>query len=1013
MEPKAKQHELQHTEIWYRNIIEFAPDGLLVINHAGEILLANPKAHLILGYAQGELLRKRVDDFIPADLRSSKRALIKSLMLESGECGIPQGLELRATRKDGVEIAVELGMALLPKFKEMNSCACVSLKDISERKATEDLLLKKENQIRFMLESSPVAVRMVDKKTHEIVFANQSYADLLHLKLEDLQGMNPIKLWADQDQFVSISQRLANNENVSNEIVETIRPDGTRLSALASFVNVSYGQHECILGWISDVTELQRGKQLAEEATRLKSDFLANMSHEIRTPMNAIIGMAFLVLKTEMTQRQREYIKKIQGSSQHLLGIIDDILDFSKIEAGKLKIDYRDFELNSLLNTIASFVAEKAMHKGLEFLFDIDFAIPRYLNGDTLRLGQILLNYVNNAIKFTEQGHIALTIKMLAETDQEVYLYFAVTDTGIGLSVEQRSLIFNSFQQADSSTSRKYGGTGLGLTISKQLAELMKGEVGLESELGQGSTFWLKLSLRKSINHGTFKGELPDFSQKRALVIDDHQYARKVLGDLLTNLGISVTEAEGGREGIALIHQASSNQEHFDIIFIDWCMPLFNGFETVREIHALDLQPKPYSILVTSYGRDDVLLDAEQEKFDDILIKPVNSSTLVDSLARLFGYQCVAIEKTDSNFSIVEKQLKKIKNSRLLLVEDNKLNQQIAEEILTMVGFTVDIADHGEQAISMLESRTYDLVLMDMQMPVMDGLTATKLIRQNPIHHDLPIIAMTANVMQSDRNQCLDAGMNDYIAKPIEPDQLFAMLIKWIVPKSQISEKLIAIEDQTENPVKRQLAEQLALPEVPGLDQRLGLRRMLWNHDLYINTLRSYVRNQDEYAHQLQDALNKMDWPTAERLAHSAKSIYGSIGAIDIQHMAMELEMLLKNKADIASINSVYLVFKESIRILVKSIIDVLPSQNNDDTTLLGVPDNAKEVLAKLVGFLNASDSDAYDMVDQHTKLLKACLGKSCFEKFDRAIKQYDFKQALELLESQLLKLDVDLSDAN
>lgn len=994
VELQEQQQKLQYTEVWYRNIIQSAPDGIMVVDPDGRILLANPKAHTILGYGADELIGLSLDKLLPLEIKTDAPARRAHFMQGLVDRDMSQGLDLLARRKDGMEISSEIGMSILPKLDALEACVCVSIKDISERKASEARILENEQQMRYMLESSPVAVRMIDNSTGKVIFANQSYANLVHMDLPQIIGINPLLFWRDPKQSEAIMARLQHGENVCNEIVEGLLDDGSAITMVASFVNVRYGKCDCILGWLLDITELQRAKLLAEDATRLKSDFLANMSHEIRTPMNAIIGMSILALKTELTPRQREYLKKIQSSGQHLLGVINDILDFSKIEAGKLNIEQQDFELERLLDNVVNLIGEKAANKGLELLFDIDPLIPAYLNGDSLRLGQILINFANNAVKFTEQGIITLAITLQEETAETVSLRFSVRDTGIGLSAEQQSKLFHSFQQADMSTTRKYGGTGLGLAISKQLAELMNGHVGVESEQGKGSTFWLQISLHKAMEqHTSRRTSRPDFSGRRALVVDDHQVARKVLSDLLSNLDISVTEAENGLQAIELIKAKYRDVQAFDLVFIDWRMPNMDGIDTVRAIRALNLPTMPLMILVTAYGREEVINEAEQAQLDEILIKPVNASTLLDTLIRLFGYDLREIRKREETHSVIEKQMGQIKGARILLVEDNELNQEFASELLTLAGCVVDVADHGQHALEMLAQAHYDLVLMDMQMPVLDGVSATKLLRQDTRFQHLPVIAMTANVMSADKEQCLAAGMNDHIAKPIDPDELFAKLLTWIQAKAAPAQAVLSAEQSSATPS--------ALPEIHGLNQAIGLHRVMGNRELYLKTLRTYLRNQAEYDAQLQSALDSQDWQSAERLAHSAKSIHGTIGAVAIQQQAETLENLLRTHASSKDISVAYQLLKASSNALLQELSQALPLSAHKPLPAGEHLQQTITLLKQLAELLRADDSEAYDLFDRNLDLLREVLADEVFTALDRAIRQFNYVDALGVLRTQ------------
>ena len=491
--------------------------------------------------------------------------------------------------------------------------------------------------------------------------------------------------------------------------------------------------------------------------------------------------MSHLALKTELAPRQRDYLNKIQGASRHLLGIINDILDFSKIEAGKLHIERSEFELSRVMDSVADLINEKASAKGLELIFNMAHDVPEMLLGDSLRLGQILINYANNAVKFTESGEIAISVTQMEETESEVCLRFAVRDTGIGLTEEQIGKLFQSFQQADASTTRKYGGTGLGLAISKNLAELMGGRVGVESVHGQGSTFWFTARLGKG--SGIRRELLPqmDLRGKRMLVVDDNEHARLVLTELLASMSFCVDSVDSGSAALAALGAAS-----YEVVFLDWQMPSMDGLETARRIRHLGLQPAPHLIMVTAYGREEVLNSAESAGLESVLIKPVSPPILFDTVVRVIGGELDEAHQTLSHAGeSASSGLERIRGAHVLVVEDNEMNQEVILELLKDAGFQTDLAENGQIALDKTSQTTYDIVLMDMQMPVMDGITATIELRKNPTLKDLPVVALTANVLQADLDRCAEAGMNGYVTKPIEPDELWAALCRWIRPRSK------------------------------------------------------------------------------------------------------------------------------------------------------------------------------------------------------------------------------------
>ena len=744
---------------------------------------------------------------------------------------------------------------------------------------------------------------------------------------------------------------------------------------------------------LKELRERTEAEARAEEATRAKSEFLANMSHEIRTPMNAIIGMSHLALQTRLDKKQRNYIGKVHRAAENLLGIINDILDFSKIEAGKLSMEKIDFRLEDVLDNLANLVGLKTEDKGLELLFDVATDLPTALVGDPLRLGQVLINLSNNAVKFTPAGEVVIGVRPVAQEGDWIELHFWVRDTGIGMTPEQCSKLFQSFSQADSSTTRKYGGTGLGLAISKNLVGLMGGRIWAESQPGKGSTFHFQARFglqatpmaRRMFSADELKGV-------HALIVDDNASAREILSSMARSFGLEVDASGDGNEALAMIGAAARQARPYDLVLMDWKMPGMDGVDVARQLRGTGAGAGPALIMVTAHGRGEAIDGAWQRgvALKSVLTKPVTPSTLLEGIGAALGRRLAIETRAHQKVDHAAGTIAQLRGARVLLVEDNEMNQELALELLRTAGITVTLATNGQEALDILgRDPAFDGVLMDCQMPVMDGYAATREIRKHPELRQLPIIAMTANAMAGDREKVLEAGMLDHIAKPLDVIGMFATMAKWIKP----------VHGRTAAPaVTPRAAAAASLPPLPGIDVVAGMATTMDNEPLYRRQLIRFRESQAGFAGLFRSARTDADPTAATRAAHTLSGTAGSIGARDVQAAAAELERACGAGASAEHLDE---LLNRTLAVL-KPVIDGLSALGEAaPATKAGATEASQRtaLITRLRSLLADNDVEATDVVEELAELTRGSPAAAGLKKVTDAVAKFDFDAALSALD--------------
>ncbi len=991
-------------------IINKANEAIITINQSGHILSFNPAAQVVFGYSEKEVLGKPFTILLSEELH-------KECLRAGYEEFLSEYPEFNGKRKDGTIVPLLASSAKIA-IKKSPPIFSIIMHDLSKYKAQENKIVQLSNRLSLATDLAGLSVWDWDLKSNTFYFEKFLYDDLpLERKSQDI--FNTLKSYFFPEELEGLHQYLSKMFAKKEAFIEAeLRfikgPDNIRY--LKSRAYVQYDEHNkptFLNGVTWDITELKaateiqlKAREAAEEANRAKSQFLANMSHEIRTPLNAIIGLNLLLRHTALDAKQKDYVAKIHFSATSLLNIIDELLNFSKIEAGKLRLENTKFNMDLVLNRLSKTIYLNARDKDLELIFNQNPNIPPTLFGDPLRISQILNNLISNAIKFTEQGQIIVAVDLIKKDSQFVTLRFSVKDTGIGIPEEKLPNLFNSFTQADISISRKYGGTGLGLSICKQLVEMMGGRIWARSTLGQGSTFFFELTFpyEKTKDHEFYQPPI-ELRNLRILIVDDVAEIRATLKEQMKIFTPDTTTVSTGKEALDELRNALiTGSKYYDLVILDWKLGNDDGLEIAKSIHNDEKIPiKPKIIMISAYVDGEYLLK-EKTYFNAFLTKPFTLSVLFNTVLEVFGKEVQHEFETYGMLNVYPKGFNQIRGARILVAEDNELNQQVIKELLDNEGFFVTIVKDGEEAVKHVlnSDQPYDLVLMDLHMPGMDGFEASKIIHQNQTINAPPTIALTADLAGGIQQKIKDVGMVDFIAKPINPDDLFATIARWIKPSNRAVFSRNIVSNQKDGTLRSIFA------SIPHLEHIEGLRRLNFNYRLYAELLIKFRHNNLNLAERLRSLLKNGQIKEFHRQVHTLKSTAGNMGFKTIQQLAGQLEAATTS-LNAERIQDLLKKVENELRMILNHLSPFeteLKKNLHEEETLSLSRDELISGLKEALQFLLRSDAKAKKKVHQLIFSLKNSGVSEQADMLWQAVENYQFDEAANIIENLIPKFE-------